>query len=338
MASRAHIHQLANTRPVINNGPVTFSHLTLDMCDASACDHSPSSQTDLDFDDGRPIQVPTPCRKRSSGLIQLGEALGEVSLVTDHAASAVAVGYIDDDTCWVATSSNAEPAGASLRVLRGSETDAFDLWVAVTWNSVPNGLSAPSDLDWSAALVERGEVDLGEWSILADDPWQGRAEQLAESDAGTARASGESAQPFAVTEPHVHAVHPNFWSLVDSPKVRSLAASTPDGDRPLAGHVAAYPFLDGGVVFCEIEDPDAWDEDVIGDGIWGVGDDVLAAVCEVLDLQPPMLPTRESPPRTSDERVVDLDAGRTVIGCLLVKCPSTGRIAAQPAVNRVDPA
>lgn len=96
-------------------------------------------------------------------------------------------------------------------------------------------------------------------------------------------------QVFAPADSGLYEVRGEHWGKVDSPAVRALAPGGRDENRMMAGGLIAYPFLDGGVVFCEQVDPEAWSDDVVDDGVWVVGNAALRAVCEVAAIPQPDL-------------------------------------------------
>ena len=87
----------------------------------------------------------------------------------------------------------------------------------------------------------------------------------------------------------LYEVRGEHWGKVDSPTVRALSPGGRGNDRMMAGGLSAYPFLDGGVVFCEQMDLEAWSDDVVHDGVWVVGNAALRAVCEVNAIPQPDL-------------------------------------------------
>ena len=114
----------------------------------------------------------------------------------------------------------------------------------------------------------------------------------------------EWANVFTPTGPGLYEVRGEHWEKVDSPTVRALSPGGRDNDRMMAGGLSAYPFLDGGVVFCEQMDPEAWSDDVVDDGVWVVGNAALRAVCEVNAIpQPDLLEGEATAPAV--ETVID---------------------------------
>lgn len=291
---------------------MTPTHQSLVICDDESCHHQRGDQIVLDFGNGENVKVPVLCRKLTTSVARLGETIGRVVLLTDGAAYVVVVGEVVPGTYWV--SATTEGDLPDVTVFRGSDEHAYGVWLQALRQFIPPGRTDPPEVEWEQLVTEYGETEMGEWTVLVEEEWLSRDKRLTLAATEARPTASIWSDVFTTVEPGVFAVRGEFWGLVDSPTVRDLASGESGGERLMVGGVSAFAFLDGGVVYSEQVDPDSWDEDVVDDGIWVVGTDVLQVLCGLLDLDPPHQPDPHGAAGSPELRVVDVTAGRTITG------------------------